>query len=491
MSIEYATPPRIPAFTPNGIIYAGVGGILAQDPTAFVWDATNNRLGIGNVAPAYPLDVTGIIHTTLYVRSEPASTSIRLNFATQAFYRTTSRLYDTSAILDFHPALTQMDAMFLASSGASFVDITNAIQDAPRSNDYTQFFNGTQNELYIGNAAKFLELAVYMGSPTGVAGTYVWEYSTGAGTWAALTYTEGTAGVATFSHTAGTLAWISWVDPVGTAWASVTINGVAGFYIRARTTVAPSTPPQVYAMSNSLAGGYNLRAFIGTLEKVRITHYGSLLTAGYIYPGTQIAGNAVQGAFALGAETGGLFTTAMFRVATQLGVGVAPVSTTEILAQALAITHTPLQVLGFSTSQTADLMRIWTSASQGWTFDKLGRPSHIQTTKPTIANGAAAGTSPGTPVVTTGSTDVVGEITIITGNPTASGILCTVTFSTAFATAPKYVNLVRFGTAAGAIASGSLPFVSAITTTTFQISIPTGGGLVSSTTYTFKYLVIA
>lgn len=52
------------AFTQNSVIFAGAGGAYSQDPTKFVWDATNDRLGIGNNAPSYNLDITGTFRGT-------------------------------------------------------------------------------------------------------------------------------------------------------------------------------------------------------------------------------------------------------------------------------------------------------------------------------------------------------------------------------------------------------------------------------------------
>lgn len=45
--------------TPGSVIFAGTGGILSQNNSQFFWDNTNNRLGIGTLAPARALDVSG------------------------------------------------------------------------------------------------------------------------------------------------------------------------------------------------------------------------------------------------------------------------------------------------------------------------------------------------------------------------------------------------------------------------------------------------
>jgi hypothetical protein len=45
------------SLTPGSVVFAGAGGLLSQNNTAFFWDATNGRLGIGTNAPTYPLVV--------------------------------------------------------------------------------------------------------------------------------------------------------------------------------------------------------------------------------------------------------------------------------------------------------------------------------------------------------------------------------------------------------------------------------------------------
>ncbi len=46
-------------FTLGSVVFAGTSGVYTQDNANFFWDDTNNRLGIGNAAPAYKLHVTG------------------------------------------------------------------------------------------------------------------------------------------------------------------------------------------------------------------------------------------------------------------------------------------------------------------------------------------------------------------------------------------------------------------------------------------------
>jgi hypothetical protein len=88
-----------------------------------------------------------------------------------------------------------------------------------------------------------------------------------------------------------------------------------------------------------------------------------------------------------------------------------------------------------------------------------------QTTKPTIAAGAALGTGP-TVTVANGSTDICGKLNITAGTSTATGTAFTVTFNGTFGGAPKMV-IVGDGAAKS---PGAQFYVSNITTTTFVVS---------------------
>ena len=48
-------------FTAGSVVFAGASGVYSQDNANLFWDDTNDRLGIGNAAPGYKLEVTGDI----------------------------------------------------------------------------------------------------------------------------------------------------------------------------------------------------------------------------------------------------------------------------------------------------------------------------------------------------------------------------------------------------------------------------------------------
>lgn len=116
----------------------------------------------------------------------------------------------------------------------------------------------------------------------------------------------------------------------------------------------------------------------------------------------------------------------------------------------------------------------------------VGANGHLhseQTTAPTIVVTNQAGITAA--AITAGSTDVCGTITT-TGTSTGATVL-DVTFHKTYTTAPKFVALVP------ANASASMPntnyYVSAISATTFTITVPAAATYAA--TPSFKYFVIA
>lgn len=106
---------------------------------------------------------------------------------------------------------------------------------------------------------------------------------------------------------------------------------------------------------------------------------------------------------------------------------------------------------------------------------------------PSVTAGAGAG-SGASASLTTGSTDTAGEVVITTGTTTASGSFVTLTFSSAYGTAP-FVQLTPSNSATASIGTDFdvWHYVTA-TTTTFVISL--NGAVADATEYRFMYHVI-
>lgn len=114
------------------------------------------------------------------------------------------------------------------------------------------------------------------------------------------------------------------------------------------------------------------------------------------------------------------------------------------------------------------------------------------TTAPTIASGAGAGTSP-TVSVATGSTDLSGYLNITTGTTcTALATVATVTFNTAYATAPKCIMIQPANAVTRALTpNAKLVHVpqATISTTTFEL-LAGATALSDATAYQWYYMVI-
>ena len=111
-----------------------------------------------------------------------------------------------------------------------------------------------------------------------------------------------------------------------------------------------------------------------------------------------------------------------------------------------------------------------------------GKLSGTSGSAPGIAIGAAAGTGAAPSI---SGSDLRGSVTINVTSGTATGVLATVTFNVAYASAP-FVFLQPANAAAGG-RSTQIPFVSS-TTTTFTVNA--NGVAVPDGTYVWNYFVI-
>ncbi len=104
---------------------------------------------------------------------------------------------------------------------------------------------------------------------------------------------------------------------------------------------------------------------------------------------------------------------------------------------------------------------------------------------PTIAAGAGAGTSP---TISITGTDLAGAVTVTSGStPSASSVIVTITFNGSYGTAP-YVQLTPANAATALLNGTTMVYVTA-TTTTFVINAGTVG-ITPATTYLWNYASI-
>ena len=125
-------------------------------------------------------------------------------------------------------------AKYYDDSAATYLDISERPQIAASADIY---FDDDVDYLYLGSQTqKFSSLDVWINRAQ-VAGTYVWEYSTGDDTWSTLTVTDG--------------GWLAsdkayWTAPG--AWVKATMTGLSSdalYYIRCHASVVPSTTPKI------------------------------------------------------------------------------------------------------------------------------------------------------------------------------------------------------------------------------------------------------
>lgn len=145
-----------------------------------------------------------------------------------------------------------------------------------------------------------------------------------------------------------------------------------------------------------------------------------------------------------------------------------------------------LEVYDSTASTGVTSLRVKKGAAQS-TTPTIVSEGHAQlthlignTSTPTIAAGAGAGTSP---TVSISGTDLAGQINITSGTlPSISAIIVTVTFNQTFGS-PPYCILWPANTNAAIL--GFLPYVNS-TTTTFTVNAPTVG-LGAATQYLYNY----
>lgn len=173
----------------------------------------------------------------------------------------------------------------------------------------------------------------------------------------------------------------------------------------------------------------------------------------------------------------------------------------EIIGKSILKTNStgaiPLKIEAQNTSgQTANLLNIYVDngSNIGYAIDAVNHPitNAVATFNvPAIAAGTGAGTSP-TVSITSGGTDVNGVVNVTAGvTPSTSATVATISFGTAFGTAPKTVLLLPANQATALLSGATMVFVNPSNTTTSQWVITSGTAALTATIiYSWYYQVL-
>lgn len=134
------------------------------------------------------------------------------------------------------------------------------------------------------------------------------------------------------------------------------------------------------------------------------------------------------------------------------------------------------------------LLQLQRNSTDQFSIDKVG---HVicPGTAPGIAGGTGAGT---TPTLSVSGSDVAGTISITTGSgPATSATVVTITFNTAYATAPRAVIITPAGPNAAALSGAGQVYEDSASrlATSFVLKVGSSA-LAGTTTYLFNYQVI-
>ena len=232
--------------TLGSVPFSDTNGHLIEDNTSIFWDDTNNRLGLSNIVPLETLDIIGTVglgHTAagagencFNFNADAAGfvdvKAINLVYTTGAVGvgdRQSAILVDLDASLATGGMFVALDVVAIPGSSSvcaveagaqvqpllhlsgGFGDMDSALVNAvDRLTEFTSpgsdiaLFVADNDTVTIGNASKFQQLSFDLdtvASGAGIAPTF--EFSTGVGTWAVFSPTDGTNGM----RNSGNLIW--------------------------------------------------------------------------------------------------------------------------------------------------------------------------------------------------------------------------------------------------------------------------------------------
>jgi hypothetical protein len=116
---------------------------------------------------------------------------------------------------------------------------------------FTIINTSTSDWCYVGNNTQYSKMYFDLSATASTITAIQWQYSTGSGTWATLTVTDGTAKFTTD----GSVTFTAPGD-----WAQDTVNGATGYWVRFNGTSNPSTKPTakvIVPSSNALFSVYS------------------------------------------------------------------------------------------------------------------------------------------------------------------------------------------------------------------------------------------
>jgi len=179
--------------------------------------------------------------------------------------------------------------------GTSYTDRTTEAREYGHS-AFTLLAD-TDDIFYVGFGAKFDRLYFDL-SVAGAGLTLVWEYWNGSA-WTTLTVTDGTSD---FSSD----GWVTWSEPAD--WATTDVNGYTAYYVRVRTTTAPTTVPTATQVNISVFAGNFFECQCYYLRKASLNYRGNLYLAGGLYLGNGAEGEGIQTTYYLSQNGGKLYS---------------------------------------------------------------------------------------------------------------------------------------------------------------------------------------
>ena len=221
-----------------------------------------------------------------------------------------------SNVLQIYGSYIYLDEIRLYD-GTNYVDATLDMREW--GGTLRTLLPNTSSAIYLGRNVTFRQFYVSV-EQAGAGYGLVFEYSvgtdpnTGDTLWATLTVTDGT-------NNLSQSGWVYFTVP--SDWAKVplqeggvVVSSTARYWIRIRTTTAPTTAATSRFINNSGLTSNLIQAYNSGRLKFRVNIYGDILAAGRIFMGWSVAGNTTQGTYYIGQYNGQLLTNMTVRPVT-------------------------------------------------------------------------------------------------------------------------------------------------------------------------------